>query len=107
MTVIIKINQSKIGDVGSVVWDALKGIKVDVTITDLSEFIRLIKLKNVTAAALPWGKLQNIDEACDILIGYTRQKFDVVEIPQDILESHFRSDDIHIMKFRKKCISDR
>ncbi|KAL3890476.1 hypothetical protein ACJMK2_002758 [Sinanodonta woodiana] len=104
MTVIIKINQSKIGDVGSVVWDALKGIKViDLKMAQTSTYL----VSKVSAAALPWGKLQDIDEACDILIGYTRQKFDGVEIPQDRLDSHFRSDDIHIMKFRKKCISDR
>ncbi|KAL3891239.1 hypothetical protein ACJMK2_003502 [Sinanodonta woodiana] len=200
--VIIKINQSKIGDVGCVVWDAaivlskyletddfdggklLKGLKVielgsgtgavglmagsygaDVTMTDLPEFIPLIQLNidtnkhlfvtKVTAAALPWGRLQDIEENCDIILladciyyedsleplvntidqlcsdrttvycsyeersignnpeverkffKLVRQKFDVEEIPQDRHDPHFRSGDIHIMKFRKKCNSNR
>ncbi|KAK3576637.1 hypothetical protein CHS0354_023156 [Potamilus streckersoni] len=200
--VIIKINQSKIGDVGCVVWDAalvlskyletddfdggkmLEGMKVielgsgtgavglmagsygaDVTMTDLPEFIPLIQLnidtnKNlfvskVTATALPWGRLQNIDEDYDIILladciyydesleplvntvdqlcsdrtivycsyeerstgnkpelqrkffQLVRQKFNVEEIPHDKQDTHFRSEDIHIMKFRKKCNSDR
>ncbi|KAL3891294.1 hypothetical protein ACJMK2_003556 [Sinanodonta woodiana] len=181
--VIIKINQSKIGDVGCVVWDAaivlskyletddfdggklLKGLKVIELGSDLPEFIPLIQLNidtnkhlfvtKVTAAALPWGRLQDIEENCDIILladciyyedsleplvntidqlcsdrttvycsyeersignnpeverkffKLVRQKFDVEEIPQDRHDPHFRSGDIHIMKFRKKCNSNR